>query len=806
MPLVPPERLRLSCRPEQLDVTRSDQLPVLNTIIGQDRAVRALEFGLEIQSKGFNIYVAGFTGTGKHTTVKAFLESIAATRETPSDWCYVNNFRDTYRPKYIRMAPGQGREFAQDMKDLIAAARRDIARAFESEEYNQQRNETLEALNRQRIELLEAMGKRAQEEGFALQGTPVGFFIIPVIDGKPVREHEFLNLPDELKQSITQKREKLEAELESTVRQLQNLERAAAEATGKLERMVAEFCAGHLILKLKKKYASNPGIVAYLDEVLEDILDNIPLFRDGQAQHGIPPWLAGNAFRRYEVNVLVDNSDLKGAPVVIELNPLFNRLVGRIEREAHFGTLVTDFSMIKPGALHRANGGFLVLPVEELLRNPFSWDVLKRSLRDGQVTVEEISEQFGLSTRTIQPMPIPLDVKVILLGNPFIYRLLFAYDPEFSELFKVKAEFGHWMERTPENEQQYAAFAATLCTKEQLRHLDAQALSVLIEYGSRLAGDQQKLSTYFADIADVIREADCYAGRDGSEYIGVTHIKAAVRERRLRVSLIEEQLQENMERGFLRIDTSGSAVGQVNGLSVIDLGDIAFARPVRISATAAPGSGGLIDIEREARLGGRLHTKGVMILGGYLSAVFGQVRPLNLTARLVFEQSYSEVDGDSASSAELYALLSALSGLPVRQDLAVTGAINQKGEVLAVGGINEKIEGFFDLCKSRGLTGTQGVIIPESNILNLMLKDEVIEAVKEGKFAVWAISTVNEGVELLFGREAGVPDENGEFPEGSVYQLVVQRLAEFAERSKGGKGDGPSPQEAKDTCGDCSCE
>ncbi|MGO0123533.1 Lon protease family protein [Desulfothermobacter acidiphilus] len=779
------EEARAICTETELGSwLKTDQIEPLESIIGQERAVKALEFGLEIDDQGFNIFVAGPPGTGRTTAVKNFLESIAKTRAVPSDWCYVYNFRDPYTPRALELPAGKGMQFARDMKDFITSARREIPRAFESEEYAKKREETIESFNAKRSRLFQELNERASQAGFVIQPTPTGLFIIPVVEGEPIKDKDFAALPRARQEEIIRRREELEAEVASTFRELQNLERMAQEAIKELDQQVAAYVLEILLREMREKYQSLPSVLIYLEAVKMDILDNLPLFR-GRAEGERPatPWHREDPFRRYEVNTLVDNSELAGAPVIVEYNPTYSNLVGRIEREAVFGALITDFTMIRPGALHKANGGYLVIPVEEMLRNPFSWDGLKRALREGRVIIEDLGERLGLfTTKTLQPEPIPLRLKVILLGDPLLYYIFFHYDPDFQELFKVKAEFGTLMDRTPENVRKYAAFFRTLCEKEKLLHLDASAVAKLVEYGSRLAEDQAKLATQFSEIADVVREACYYARREGALYVSASHVRQAIEARFYRSNLIQERIQEMIRRRFIKIEVTGVRPGQVNGLAVIDLGDISFGRPQRITATVAAGKEGVIDIEREARLGGRIHTKGVLILTGYLNEKYYREAPLSLAARLVFEQNYEGVEGDSASSTELYALLSALSGLPLKQNLAVTGSVNQKGEIQAVGGINEKIEGFFDVCRARGLTGDQGVIIPAANRENLMLREDVVDAIREGRFHIYLVETVDEGIELLTGVPAGERDAEGKFPPDTVHGRVAARLREMAEQ------------------------
>ena len=784
---LPIDKLRRICDPQTLGCETTEDIEPLETIIGQQRAVRALEFGLGIKETGFNMYVAGPPGTGKTTAVKRFLERVARDKPVPPDCCYVNNFRDPYRPKALRLSPGRGREFQKDVKNLVEGARQEIPRIFESEQYAARREETVRGFQKQRQELISQMGDRAAQEGFFLQMSPMGLLIIPVAEGKPLSEEEFRALGPEVQEEILKKREGLQDELKRTMRQFTGLDRKANEALHNLDREVALSTVEPSVSELIQKYQELPQVVAYLEQVRNDMIENLSQFRqEAEAQPApalMPPGAEELPFRKYEVKVVVDNSELEGAPVVMELNPTYNNLFGRIEKEAQFGALITDFTMIREGSLHRANGGYLVLPADELLRNLFSWDSLKRALRNKEIAVEEAGERLGfIATKSLRPEPIPLDIKVVLIGQPMLYYLLYNVDEDFSELFKVKADFDSRMARTDENIKEYAAFVCTLCAEEGLKHLDASALARLIEHSSRLAEDQDKLSARFGEVSDIIREASFYATQDNAAYVTAAHVQQAIEEKFYRSNLIQERVNEMIERGTIMIDVVGEEVGQVNGLSVSSLGDIAFGRPSRITASIGLGREGLVDIEREAKLAGPIHTKGVMILSGYLADKYAQDKPLSLSARLVFEQSYSEVEGDSASSTELYAILSRLSGLPIKQGIAVTGSINQKGEVQSIGGVNEKIEGFFEICQANGLTGEQGVLIPESNVQNLMLKEEVLEAVREGKFHLWSVKTVDEGIEILTGVKAGARQEDGTFEEGSVNDLVDKRLRDLAEK------------------------
>ncbi len=786
---LPPERLRNEIDPEQMHCDTTEEISPLEGIIGQERAVKALKFGLDIRDLGFNIYVAGLPGTGRETAVKNFLEDVAKAKPVPSDWCYVNNFQNAYEPKAIKLPPGKGKTFQKDMEALVSEVRRVLPEIFQSEDYAAKRDATLRAIDEERQNLLSELNQRAQEEGFVLQSTQIGLLTIPVVDGKPLSDQEFVALSPEKREEIQKKQEQLTADLRNAMRQLKGLETKAAEEVKKLNREVALYAIGHLIDDLEEKYKNFPEVITYLNQVQDDMLDNITQFIQEPKVPSAPfavPWMKELPFRKYEVNLITDNAELQGSPVVIEHNPTYQNMFGRIEKEAQFGVLTTDFTMIRGGSLHKANGGYLVILAEELARNMFTWDGLKRDLMNQCITIEEAGERLGfITTKGLKPEPIPLQAKVVLIGNPLLYRMLHMADPAFKELFKVKADFDTSMDREDENIQKYVAFICTLCRKEDLKHLDASAVAKIVEYGSRLADHQEKLSTRFADIADVIREANFYAGQNGSEYITHDHIKKAIEEKVYRSNLIQKKIEEMIDQNLLLIDTEGKRVGQVNGLSVISLGDFSFGRPSRLTASIGMGREGIIDIEREAELGGRIHTKGVMILSGFLTEKYAQDKPLSLTARLVFEQSYEGVEGDSASSTELYAILSSLSGLPIKQSIAVTGSVNQKGEVQAIGGVNEKIEGFFEVCKANGLSGEQGVIIPESNVQNLMLKEEIVEAVRAGKFHVYPVTTIDEGIEILTGVKAGAQGPDSTFEEGTVNDKVDNRLREMAETLKG---------------------
>ncbi|MFP3946466.1 MAG: Lon protease family protein [Archaeoglobaceae archaeon] len=792
-----PDDLRKVVEPDRLGCKSTEELTPLKGIIGQKRAIRALEFGLNIQEDGFNIFVAGPPGTGRETAVKEFLEELAKSRPTPSDWCYVNNFEQPYEPNVIQLPPGKGKELKKDMNELIEDARRAIPEAFEGEEFDQRRDEIMRKIEEDRKNLFDKINKKAEEEGFVLRITSMGLNIIPVVDGEPMDQQTYTSLSEGKREEIQRKRQELETELRSEMRELRDLEKKYREEFKKLNREIALYAIGHLFENLREKYGSHDEVITYLDDVQEDIIDNLQLFMGQQQQmqqmqqmqmqqmQQMQQMMQEATLRKYDVNVLIDNSRTEGCPVIFERNTTYQNLFGRIEKEAQFGMLTTDFTMIHPGSVHKANGGYLVIPVEELARNPYSYDSLKRALQSGEIAVEELAERMGfISTKGLKPDPIPLEIKLVLMGDSYIYHMLYMMDKDFKELFKVKADFDTVMDKNDDNIMDYASFFCTLCNKENLKHLDASAVARLAEYGSRLSGDQDKLSTRFADIADIVREANYYAVQDEAEHITADHVKKTIDEKTYRSNLLQEKIQEMIRRGLILIDIDREVAGQVNGLSVIGLGDFAFGRPSRVTASIGLGRDGIIDIEREAKLGGPIHTKGVMILSGYLSQRYARDTPLSLSARLVFEQSYEGVEGDSASSTELYALLSALSGYPIKQNLAVTGSVNQKGEVQAIGGVNEKIEGYYEVCKQIGLNGKQGVLIPHSNVQNLMLKEEVINAVREGKFHVYPVETIDQGIEILTGVKAGALQPDGTFEPDTVNYMVDKRLREISETLK----------------------
>jgi lon-related putative ATP-dependent protease len=805
---LPPEALIHRCDPDIFNFETTNDLPPLSDFIGQERAMRAVDFGAGIASHGFNIYALGLPSSGKTSLTRKFLEQLAADEPTPDDWCYVNNFDDPTKPQTLCLPAGQGTRLRDDMKELITHCRQDIAKAFESEEYTREKEAATKSFQQEQEQEMEALRQRLEKDNFALLRVPGGLMLTPAVEGRPLKEAELEKLSEEERDKVQKLRGKLEKEVERGLRRMRELEEAMRQELKQLDEETTLRAIGHLFEGLQERYAATPQVATYLDRVKSDIVANVDDFRDEKegerpALMGMPLPVPSPSFVRYEVNVLVDRSEAQGAPVIVESNPTYHNLIGRIEHHAFMGAVATDFTMIRPGALHRANGGYLALPVREVLINYLSWEALKRSLKDRCIRIEELGAQLSLvSTVTLEPETIPLDVKIVLIGSPLLYYLLHAYDEDFQKLFKVKADFATQMDRTPDTEQQYALFVQTICKEHGLQPFDRSAVARLVEHSSRMVEHQHKLSTRFGEIADLLQEANFWAARriygrsgsnadgadtpddDASTVVTAHDIEQAINEKIYRSNLIEERMQEVITEGTLRIDTTGTTVGQVNGLSVLSLGDYSFARPSRVTASTYIGKTGVVNIEREVELSGPIHSKGVLILSSYLGHKYAQSEPLTLSASLVFEQSYSGVEGDSASSTELYALLSSVSGHPINQGIAVTGSVDQHGRVQPIGGVNQKIEGFFDVCQARGLKGDQGVIIPTANLRHLMLRQDVIDAVAAGQFHIWAIDTIDEGISLLTGLEAGALDENGLYPEGTINRAVADRLAEMVKAFK----------------------
>ncbi|ABL00665.1 Lon protease family protein [Pelobacter propionicus] len=783
---IPVEQLRWTCDTSLLDFTSTEELPDLDYAIGQKRALRSIEFGLEMEETGFNLYIAGETGTGRASTIRTILGKRAQHEPQPNDWVYVNNFKDSLSAVSLSLPAGQGGQLASDMKELVDAFRKEIPKALESPEYEFRRSEILEQYQAANNELFQALEKESGKHGFALQRTVSGLVIVPQKEGRNYTQEEYEALTQRKRDKLDQTGKKLTERLNEVLRQVRENEKATKELLSQADRELGMSCLGHRLGPLKEKYASLEKVLAYLEAVQEDILNNLEDFKPQAAQPQIPGIRMPRqepSFERYDVNLLVDNSATKGAPVVFEANPTYNNLFGRIEHVMQYGGVaVTDFTMIRPGALHRANGGYLVIDAREVLINPFVWDSLKRCIRTGEIRIEDVLEQYRFMTMvTLKPEAVQLQAKIIMIGTPWIYYLLYYLDPDYRKFFKVKAEFDSSVIRSSEVMRDYALFVATHCRCENLLHFDRSGMARLLEYTARMVEDQHRLSSQFMEISDFIREASFWAKKDGHSIVSGAAVLRAAEEKLYRFNRIEERMHELYEDGIIMVDTDGAVAGQINGLSVLDLGDHTFGRPSRITASVYTGKGGMVNIEREAKLSGPIHDKGVMILTGYLGSIFALERPLSLSASICFEQSYSGIEGDSASSTELYALLSALSGVALSQGIAVTGSVNQRGIIQPIGGVNFKIEGFYAVCKSQGLTGRQGVIIPKANERHLMLNDQVVAAVTAGMFSIWSVETIEQGIEILSGMKAGVRGKNGRFPKGTLYHLVDERLRRMAE-------------------------
>ncbi len=798
---ITPQQLRKECDPALFEFETTESLSQLEGILGQERAVRATEFGLRVKKHGYNIFMTGLTGTGKTSYACSVVKKVAEQQPVPDDWCYLYNFKNPDEPLAVNLSAGRGKEFARDIDSLIDDVKEEISKAFNTEDYEQQKGEALKKFQETKTSLMEELHSVAKENGFVLKRTSTGFMSVPIKEGREISEEEYGQLEQDEREEMEKKSTDIQLKAMEVMRRVQNEEKNLKSYLEELDYEIGLNAISHLFEDLKGKYADFPKVISYLEALQEDILENMDDFRDDgdeeSKQQASLFWfkdqLKDSRQEKYTVNLLIDHSETKGAPVVVESNPTYYNLIGRVEHESKMGMMKTDFTMIKGGAFHRANGGYLILQVKDLLLNFQSWEVLKRVLKTGKVSIETIGEQYALMTMaSLKPESIPLDVKVVLIGTPFLYHLLYRFDEDFHKLFKIKADFDVVMERTRDNMSQMANFVSTYCHREELRHFDRSGLARLVEYSSRLADHQEKLTTRFNEIVEVLCEADVWAEMEEEDLVNARHVDRAIEEKIMRSDKYENKLLELVEEGQILLDLEGEKLGQVNGLSIIDMGEYAFGRPSRITASAFLGRRGIVNIERESEMSGSVHDKGVLIIGGYLGEKYARNFPLALTANLCFEQSYWGVEGDSASSAELYALLSNLSGIPLKQYIGVTGSINQKGEVQPVGGINSKIEGFYASCKQKGLTGEQGVIIPRQNLVNLMLKEEVVSAVNEGRFHIYAVENVDEGLEILTGMEAGAPAEDGSYPEGTVHHLVQQELKRYNDLLKGGEsGGGP---------------
>jgi len=786
---LPVEKLRWECDPNQFDFNTTEDIPELEGSIGQVRALKSIDFGLGMQEDGFNLYLSGEPGTGRSSTIKNLLKKRARNEPPPQDWCYVYNFKDPDNPLSLSLPAGRGSELADDMFDFLEGVKINIPKALESKEYETNKVAIIEDYQEKNGELFARLEQEAGERAFSLQRTVSGLVMVPQKEGRNYTQEEYDALTKNERDKLDEVGKELTEKLNDVLRQVRDNEKATKDALAQLDRELGLSAVGHNMEPLKEKYAEFAKVKGYLESVQEDIILNLEDFKPQAAA----PQIAGikfprqePSFERYAVNVFVDNKGMEGAPIIFEANPTYNNLFGRIEHIMQMGgAATTNFTLIKPGALHRANGGYLIVDAREVLINPFAWDALKRCIRNGEIRIEDVLEQYRFMTVvSLKPEPVPLQAKIIMIGSPWIYYLLYYMEPDYRKFFKVKADFDSRVARTPEIMKDYALFVSTHCKNEKLLPFDRSGVAGLLEYSARLVEDQEKLSSQFMEISDLIREADYWAQKENSQLVTKDFVKRAVEEKVYRSNRIEERMQEMFDEGTILVDTADAEVGQINGLSVITLGDYTFGRPSRVTARVYMGRGGMVNIEREVKLSGPIHDKGVLILTGYLGGKYAHDKPLSFSASICFEQSYEGVEGDSASSTELYALLSALSGVPLRQGIAVTGSVNQLGKVQPIGGVNYKIEGFYAVCKAKGLTGEQGVIIPKTNERHLMLKDEVVAAVRDGKFHIWSVETIEQGIEVLTGVPAGEQLPDGAYPAGTINYLVDKRLREILESRK----------------------
>ncbi len=782
------EQVYQRCPPEHLDFETTETLEALELPCGQERLLRALEFGASMRGNGFNLFVLGPAGSGRHDLVRRFLERRAAAEPVPPDWGYVFNFDQPECPRAIRLAAGEGRTLQADLDRLVEDLHASIPAAFESEEYQRRLQELKDASEEDQTEGVRKVQEEAEADDIALISAPNTFSFAPMRDGEILKPEEYDALSEEERGRIEEKVEELQKKLRQVLHQVPHLRKELQEKIRALNAEMLQWTLGGPIHELKEKWSHRPAVVEHLEAILDEVVTHAEAFRGGRSQ--APP---EGLLERFRINLLVDHADTRGAPVIYEDLPNHQHLTGLIEHQVHEGALFTDFSLVRAGALHRASGGYLIVDVRRVLMQPLAWESLKRVLFSGEIRIESLERLFGLvSTVGLEPEPIPVTPKVVLIGDRLLYYLLSAFDPDFLELFKVEADFEDDLDRGDASHELYARMLATLARRAELRPLDRAAVARVIEHASRLAGDQYKLSAHDRTLRDLLLEADHWAGEAGTDVVGAGHVEQAIRERQERGARLQRRSLEQIRRGVVLIATRGAQIAQINGLSVLQLGDAIFGRPIRITATARSGKGQVVDIEREAKLGGPVHSKAVMILSRFIASHYAEDSELSLSASLAFEQSYGDIEGDSASVAETCALLSAIARIPLQQSLAVTGSLNQHGEVQAVGGVNEKVEGFFDVCREAGELDGHGVLLPGSNVEHLMLRHDVREAIAEGRFHVYPVATVDEAIELLTGMTAGARDAQGHFPAGSFNRVVADRLAAFARLSHrhGSRSDG----------------
>ena len=779
--------LRCQCQPSMFNFETTADIEPLDQVIGQERAVRAITFGLEMKSAGYHIFVTGPEGTGKTTIVQELIRKAAKALPTPADWCMVNNFKDEYRPRALPVNPGQAARFAKSLNRLITDLKIRLPKEFQTDPFREKIIEIQKKYGQQIKDHFEALDRSALEKHLKLDKTPSGYQTIALNGEAPYTEEEFESLSDQKRAGIEQTVQSFQEEIQTAMREVNRINHTQQKEIQQSAGELARFVVKNRLDLVRENYQDQQEILQFLDELQEDMVDNVALFlprqQETEGSGNAPEDARELSLNRYRVNVLQDRSGMEGAPVVFETNPTYQNVFGRIEKKAFMGTLVTDFTMVQSGSLLQANGGFLILEVESALAHRQVWESLKRALQNKMLCIEDMAHGMGMGTASLRPTPVALDVKVILLGGYEPFQILQNYDPKFNKIFRVRADFDYEVVRTDQTVRLYAQFIARVCRDENLLPFTPDGVSAVVEYGEKAIDSKNKLSLRFGSVVGVIKEADYWARKDNADRVTSLYVVKAFTEYRFRYNLYEEKIHENYVEDTIMIDVAGEEVGQVNALAVYQMGEIAFGRPSRITAETFMGKSGVINIERESKLSGKTHDKGVLILSGYLGRTFAQRYPLSLSISLTFEQSYSGIDGDSASSTELYAILSSLSGVPIHQGIAVTGSVNQKGQVQAIGGVNQKIEGFFEVCRSKGLTGSQGVMIPVANVKNLMLKKSVVDAVKQGQFKIWQVATIEAGIEILTGTAAGAPNAEGNFPPETLYGRVQQKLKAYLKQS-----------------------
>lgn len=786
-----PKDLKDICNPDVFKFDTTAELDDHDLVYGQDRAIKALQFGLSVDVKGYNLYLEGPAGVGKTMYTKNYLETIAKTKKAPSDWCYIYNFENSNEPLAVELPAGQGKEFEQTMDTFIKDVRKDLKTTFSNDDFEKERALIKQEFEVKRNVLLEKLNEKSMKHGFQVKTAQNGIYMMPILNGNAIAEEDFEKLDAETKKEFEDKSAIVQEQIYSAIGEIKAIEKAADKKVEEWQSNIALLTINVHINAIKSTYKKNKKIVSFLDHIKKDILKNLTFFiQDEQPANGMvqnpmqkaektKPWL------NYRVNLFIDNSHLEGAPVVMDSNYTFSNVFGRLEYENQFGALKTDYTMLKPGLLHQANGGYIIFQAKDLLQNPMCYETLKKALAVRELSIENGMEQrASMVLISLKPEPIPLDIKVVLIGDANIYYTLLSADPDFRKLFKIKVEFEDDAPRTSDNINRLSKFVYSFCDKEDLLHLDKEAMAKVVEFASKLADDKQKLSTKFNDIGEIVGEASTWAKLSKEKIVTKEFVQKALDERIDRVRKYDERYLDMIKKDTLLISTDGFEVGQINGLTIMTIGDFSFGKPSRITANTYMGKSGIINIEREVELSGSSHSKGVLILSGYLGEMFAQDIPLSLTASVCFEQLYGGVDGDSASSTEAYAILSSLSGIPINQSIAVTGSVNQKGEIQPIGGVNEKIEGFYQICKMRGLNGNHGVIIPTQNVRNLHLSDEIINSVKEGKFHIYGVRTIEEGIEILTGVPAGRKDKNGNFPAGTINYLAYEKLKKYARNAE----------------------